>query len=317
MKYFKVKEKVISTTKPKKSFLSKTLQLFTFFINPRNIYFTLKYRSNSDFGFFKCAFTLKTYSGLDYNQVFHIHFNHTLILIDICEIGYLDPKIIITFHGHDAFLKSKDCFQKSYGKFYKKHVKAVTVNLKYLKKAVLELGVKEELIHKIPIGFNRRLFNGASKTLNNNSKILLLTVGRLVQLKGHLYGLRAVKRLKEKGYDLQYIIVGEGDQRQNLENEVKNLELETCVTFTGALPQTHIKEIMRKANFFLMTSTFDDDTGRRETFGLVSIEAQAMGLPVIGFNSGGFPEMIPDGKSGFVIEDRSDIIMSLKLDTSY
>ena len=45
----------------------------------------------------------------------------------------------------------------------------------------------------------------------------------------------------------------------------------------------------------------------------MSIEAQAMGLPVIGFNSGGFPETILDGKSGFVIEDRSDIIMSLKL----
>ena len=45
--------------------------------------------------------------------------------------------------------------------------------------------------------------------------------------------------------------------------------------------------------------------GRRETFGLVSVEAQAMGIPVVGFNSGGFPETLLEGKTGFAVEDRN------------
>jgi colanic acid/amylovoran/stewartan biosynthesis glycosyltransferase WcaL/AmsK/CpsK len=300
-------DKIVPPIKPKQSTLRKCFQLFTFLIKPRNLYFTFKYRSYKHKGFFNCAFTLKQYEDIRFNQVFHVHFNSALQpLMDITNIGYIHPKIFITFHGYDAFVETEESFQATYGAFYKKYVNAVTVNSNYLKQVVLGLGVEERLIRVIPIGLDRTIFKGTEKTINNQQEIKILTVGRLVQLKGQLYGLRAIKRLIVQGFKIHYTIVGEGTERIILENETKRLELEDYITFTGASSQSQVMNYMKKSHIFLMTSTIDDQTGRREAFGLVSVEAQAMGLPVIGFNSGGFPDTIIEGETGFAVEDRND-----------
>jgi colanic acid/amylovoran biosynthesis glycosyltransferase len=314
LKHYGVEDKIIPAIKAKQKTIAKFIQLSSFLFKPRNVYFTLKYRAYKSKGFLNCAFILKQYEHLPYNPVFHIHFNPTLeSLFDITDIGYINPKVIITFHGYDAFLETEESFQSKYGVFYKKYVKAVTVNSNYLKKAVLNLGVDEHLIRLIPIGIDSATFKGIPKALIANQQIEIVTVGRLVQLKGHLYGLQTIKRLIEQGYKVHYTIIGEGTERANLEYTTKNLELEKQVTFTGMASQEQIKRYMEKCHIFLMTSTFDDVSKRREAFGLVSVEAQAMGLPVIGFKSGGFPNTIIEGKTGFAVEDRNDKDLAAKI----
>ncbi|RBP26594.1 colanic acid/amylovoran biosynthesis glycosyltransferase [Oceanihabitans sediminis] len=309
-----VKEMVLLPLTQTKSRLSKLLQLSSFLLKPRNLYYVLKYRSKSLKGFLKCASILKQYESARYKQAFHLHFNNSLDdLKEITSIGFMDPRVVITFHGYDSFLENKEEFQKKYGVFYKKHVKAVTVNSNYLKKVVLNLGISEELIHVIPIGINYSFFHGTPKSIKVKKEVQLITVGRLVSLKGQLYGLQAVKLLKELNYKIHYTIVGDGKNRGLLENEVERLGIADCVAFTGRSTQLQVKEYMRESDIFLMTSTFDEHTKRREAFGLVSIEAQAMGLPVIGFDSGGFPDTIIDGKTGFVVEDRDVLAMTEKI----
>lgn len=302
----KLGDQIFPPIKQNKSRLGKLFQLFSFLIKPRNLYFTFKYKTHKSKGFFEAAFILKQYEQIGYKQVFHVHFNNAIQpLIDLCSIGYINPSVIITFHGYDAFLETKESFESKYGAFYKEYVKAVTVNSNYLKKIVLNLGVEERLIKVVPIGIDTTIFTGIPKTIKPSEQIKLLTVGRLVQLKGHLYGLQAIKILKEKGYDVHYTIVGEGAERTKLEIEAKTLEIENHVTFTGTATQAEVKDYMEQTNIFLMTSTFDDLTGRREAFGLVSVEAQAMGVPIVGFNSGGFPDTILEGETGFIVEDRN------------
>jgi colanic acid/amylovoran biosynthesis glycosyltransferase len=236
----------------------------------------------------------------------HVHFNNALEpLIKLAQIGYIDPKCIITFHGYDAFLDSKASFQKQYGAFYKKHVVAVTTNSNYLKKEVLQLGIDPGLIKVIPIGIDSSIFKGQPKKINKNKLVKLLTVGRLVQLKGQVYAIRAVSELIKKGYYVQYFIIGTGNYLQVLKEEVSKLHLTEHVFFEGAKQQDEIVEYMRTTDLFILPSTFDDKVKRREAFGVVSIEAQAMGLPVIGFNSGGFPDTIINGETGFAVEDRN------------
>tara|TARA_R110002012_G_scaffold277507_2_gene464734 strand:- start:19023 stop:20189 length:1167 start_codon:yes stop_codon:yes gene_type:complete len=306
LQQYQIKQNIFPPIKPKKKIFAQFIQLSSFLLNPRNVYFTFKYRAYKPKGFLKCAFILKQYEHVGYRQVFHIHFNNSLqTLVDIAKIGYINPSVIITFHGYDAFLETEESFQSKYGFFYKKYVKAVTVNSNYLKKAVLNIGVKEQLIRVVPIGFDTAIFSGTPKTIIKNQQVEIVTVGRLVQLKGHLYGLKVIKRLKDKGYKVHYTIIGEGPERTNLENGIKSLGIEEYVTFTGVASQEHVKSFMEKSHIFLMTSTFDDVSKRREAFGLVSVEAQAMGLPVIGFKSGGFPDTIVEGKTGFAVEDRN------------
>jgi colanic acid/amylovoran biosynthesis glycosyltransferase len=244
----------------------------------------------------------------------HVHFNNALEpLIKLAQIGYIDPKCIITFHGYDAFLDSNELFQEKYGEFYDKYVVAVTTNSNYLKKEVLQLGIDPGLIKVIPIGIDISIFKGKPKEINGHQTIQLITVGRLVQCKGQVYAIRAVSELVKLGYNVRYLIIGAGYNLQVLKEEVSKLHLTEHVFFEGAKQQDEIVDYMRKTDLFILPSTFDDKVKRREAFGVVSIEAQAMGLPVIGFNSGGFPETFIKGETGFAVEDRNVDLLVEKL----
>lgn len=248
------------------------------------------------------------------SSVVHVHFNNALApLINLKKIGFVNPKCIVTYHGYDAFLHDKKDFQKIYGDFYHQNVVAVTTNSEYLKKQVISLGIQPAKIKVIPIGVDFKKFKGQAKVLNKTKQIQLITVGRLVQLKGQIYVIRAISELVKQGYHISYSIIGDGHYEKVLKAEVSKLNLQECVNFEGSKSQDEIISYMQAADIFIMSSTYDDLTKRREAFGLVSVEAQAMGLPVIGFNSGGFPDTIIEGQTGFAVEDRSHLAIAEKI----
>lgn len=242
--------------------------------------------------------------------VCHVHFNDTLLeFIDFNISKFIKTKFIVTFHGYDAFTETKESFKKKYGDFYDKHVAYVTVNSLYLKNKVLALGVEASKIKVIPIGIDNSFFKGQIKSLPKQ-KIKLLSVGRLIQLKGHIYGIYAINELKQLGYNIEYSIVGKGEELDFLQAEINRLDLKNEVKLLGGKSQVEIREIMKSHHVFLMTSTVDDKTNREEAFGVVSIEAQAMGLPVVGFRCGGFIETIVEQDTGFLVKDRDSLGIS-------
>lgn len=307
----KIKDDVIFPFRLKGNKLMKSLQLVFLLLHPRVFWFSFKYYS-----FFKKKevkhkkwfdpiIELYQYRDVD-KAMLHVHFNNALQpLLNLSSIGYVkNLKCIVTFHGYDAFIENKESFKKTYEKFYKNYVTYVTVNSNYLKKQVVNLGVKEDKIKVIPIGINTSFFKSAPKQLNDSS-INLLTVGRLIQLKGQIYGIKVVAELIKLGYSVNYTIVGNGPDMKILNDEIKRLHLTSVVFLKGSKSQAEVKFYMKKADVFIMPSTYDNQSERREAFGVVSLEAQAMGLPVIGFNSGGFPDTVKDGKTGFLVKDRN------------
>jgi colanic acid/amylovoran biosynthesis glycosyltransferase len=258
--------------------------------------------------------TLYQYRNLN-NSCTHVHFNTALKpLVELSRIGFINPKCIVTFHGYDAFIETKESFQHKYGEFYVKHVVAVTVNSAYLKQKVIKLGIAPSKITIIPIGIDFSRFQGLPKSLSQSKSIRLLTVGRLVQLKGQLYGIQALKLLLDKGYNVNYDIVGAGNYESILKAEVERLNLSDNVYFLGSQSQSEVIETMKGVDLFIMPSTYDDLSNRREAFGLVSLEAQAIGLPVVGFVSGGFPDTIIEGKTGYAVEDRNENALAEKIE---
>jgi colanic acid/amylovoran biosynthesis glycosyltransferase len=248
------------------------------------------------------------------NDVIHVHFNNAIHpIIDLTSIGYISPKCIITFHGYDAFLENPKSFIKKYGTFYKKNVIAVTVNSKYLKSNIIELGINPDLISVIPIGLDTIKFKAKPKQINKSKTIKLITVGRLIQLKGQEYAIEAVKLLLESNYNVEYTIVGHGLNFNYLKELIQKYNLEDYVKFEGESSQQKIIQLLKSSDIFIMPSTYDNKTMRREAFGLVSIEAQAIGLPVIGFDSGGFPETIINKKTGYTVKDRDVKAMVKKI----
>ena len=83
---------------------------------------------------------------------------------------------------------------------------------------------------------------------------------------------------------------------KKLKETVENFNLDTHVEFMNSLPQTKIVDLLNKAKLLIHTSQF-------ETFGLVAIEANAMGVPVLTNNNGSLMEIIENNKNGYLSEN--------------
>lgn len=301
---YKLMERVSKFHSPQGKF-NRLLKAFIFLIFPVILIYFFKYCISERKISLAYIFRLHFYRFVRKNSVFHVHFGTAVNpLLLLKKIGYLKSKIIVTFHGYDAFFLSERKSSFELVNSINNYVDYITVNSFYLKNQLLKKGIDNELIRVIPVGYDEELFKTEEKRFENSNLLDILSVGRLIELKGHSYGLDVVKELKNRGYDIRYSIVGEGNLFESLRSKIENLELEDSVFLLGGKSQIEIREIMKQHEILLMTSTYDD-LGRQEAFGVVSLEAQAMGLPVVGFNSGGFPETVLEGVSGLIVEDRN------------
>jgi len=131
----------------------------------------------------------------------------------------------------------------------------------------------------------------------NSGQFVIGNVARLETRKGHKFLLDAFKKvtLERKDYPLKLLIIGEGEDREKLENYTKELNLEDKVIFTGY--REDVGELMAIMNIFVLTSL-------REGLPRVLVQAAAVGISLIAFNVDGVSEIIKDNNNGFLIRPR-------------
>jgi glycosyltransferase involved in cell wall biosynthesis len=128
----------------------------------------------------------------------------------------------------------------------------------------------------------------------------VLAVGQLKEKKGFAYLLNACHILKERGYDLECQIVGEGPLRAALAAQIRELGLEGRVTLRGALPHDAVIDAYRHATVFVLPCVVSAN-GDRDGIPNVILEAMAMGLPVISTRHSGIPEAVEEGVTGLLV----------------
>jgi len=141
-------------------------------------------------------------------------------------------------------------------------------------------------------------------------KRVLLTVGRLAaneQYKGHDMVIRALPIVLQVIPNTVYLIVGTGDDRERLEHLARQEGVENHVIFAGFVPDDELPAYYCAADVFVMPSReiIEGDTFKYEGFGIVYLEANSCGIPVIGGRSGGVPEAVLDGVTGLLVEPTS------------
>lgn len=139
---------------------------------------------------------------------------------------------------------------------------------------------------------------------NLKNKRLVIYVGRLDREKGVDYLIKAAKNIPAEIY-----ILGGGDYQKNLENLVKDLKLNN-VHFLGYLGKEYVKE-MRK--FYQRADVIVVPSIVKEALGLVILEAMAARTPVVASNIGGIPNIVKDGKTGFLVKPRSSLEIAEKV----
>jgi len=137
-----------------------------------------------------------------------------------------------------------------------------------------------------------------TRTVSDTNGVRLITVSRLVECKGIQYLFRALAELCSEVDDnskLKLLVVGEGNYRGKLEDLVEKLNLERIVKFYGFCPNEKLPELYNQADVFVLPSL-------TESFGQVFGEAMACGLPIIGTNVGGIPEVVIDRENGLLVQ---------------
>jgi phosphatidylinositol alpha-1,6-mannosyltransferase len=133
----------------------------------------------------------------------------------------------------------------------------------------------------------------------------LLTVARLREpYKGHDNVLRALPLIAERVPDVRYVVVGDGPLRPRLEALADELGVRPRVDFAGAVPDAELRRRYRECDVFVMPSR-EEPSGGAEGFGIVFLEANAAGKPVVGGRSGGTPDAVLDGVTGLLVDPTS------------
>ena len=162
--------------------------------------------------------------------------------------------------------------------------------------------IDENKIKKITPGLDRKIF---TPDLNLPRENIFLSIGRIQEQKRQLETIKFLNNFRKIDSNfLCYFIGGPSgksgdDYLAELEEIVKEFNLESHVEFLGNLPQTKIKDFMNKSKLLIHTSQY-------ETFGLVAIEANSMGVPILSINTGSLIEIIENNKNGYFAEDFMD-----------
>ena len=238
------------------------------------------------------------------NTIFHVQFGNHKYPLDILKSKCnFKSKLVVSFHGHDAFFPMYGYIPNdNYYELLFQGADFIIANTKYLAKKIRELGCPDNKIKIIPVGVNTNYFKPSEKVLISNSELKLINVGRLDPIKGQRYLIEIVKKLEEKEVPVQLNIIGEGGERNHLQELILKYNLSESVILHGAKSQPEIREYLQKSDLYVFTAV-PVEGGRRETQGLATLEAQACGLPVLAYDSGGIKYTINEGVSGFVFDE--------------
>jgi len=160
--------------------------------------------------------------------------------------------------------------------------------------------------------------NDMKQQLGLQRKKIILTVTRLVSRKGIDTVIKAMPAVLKKVPEAHYLITGEGEDEEKLKQLAGQYNLTGSVTFMGRVAYDKLINIYNMCDVFVMPSkTTPPDV---EGFGIVFLEANACGKPVIGTNSGGIPSAIINNKTGLIVHEQditelSKAITDLLIDT--
>jgi len=249
-------------------------------------------------------FKNKLEDSVDLNSFDVIHAHYWLSGLVAKEISNeLNIPFIFTSHSLGIFLDGYNKERVDCEKIVMTSTNSVTASSVFETMLIADTyKIDENKIKKITPGVDRKIF---IPDLSVEKENIILSIGRIQEQKGQLQTIEFLNNFKKIQNDFKCYFVGGpsgkhgNEYLQELQQTIKDFNLDKHVEFLGDLPQTEIIELLKKAKLLIHTSKF-------ETFGLVAIEANAMGVPVLTTNNGSLMEIIENNKNGYLSENLID-----------
>ncbi len=290
--YMKNLTKYLNST----AIINKKSKLKTIFEDEKIDYFEI-----SKYSFFKLAKIIDK----EKIDIIHIHWTKDIPTVVLAKLlSKRKPKIVQTRHMHMTRFKSD-----FYHKFLYKNIDMI-IAVTNLVKEQIEKFIPKDISPKIVtsyIGANTPKLlsneekNSLKKLLHISDEFIVCIVGRIEEAKGQHIVLEAVESLRNSGIKIKTLVVGHF-MKENYFNDLKNSYPNDI--FTGFV--SNPTDFMQISDCLVLAT-------KKETFGLVLIEAMKSGICVLGSNSGGPLEIIDDEKNGLLFESMSSKSLEEKL----
>lgn len=214
--------------------------------------------------------------------------------------------LIVTFHGYDATWRDEYGRRHSYTyrvylrrkEVLKREARLFIAVSHFIQEKLLEQNFPSHKVIEHYIGVDPETFRPDPGL---QREPIVLFVGRLVEKKGCEYLIRAMSKVQADRPEVELVVIGDGPLRSNLEQMAG--ELLGRYRFLGSQSPECVLTWMNRAQVFSVPS-ITAESGDAEAFGIVFAEAQAMGLPVVSFASGGVAEAVAHGETGFLAAER-------------
>ncbi len=228
------------------------------------------------------------------------YFSKYLFLTNIIHRVFFKSKIVVIVHLFYSYDSSDKCYLRRFinrtiEKIRLSFADLIITSSEYSKSEIVSVGINPDLVHVLSPGLDREKYNILSSSLKSDSK-KILCVGNYVSRKGIIYLIEAFSQIERQNVTLHLV----GNRKNNssyynkLKNAVEKLKLTECVVFHDGSNQENIKHLYASADIFVLPSL-------KETFGIVFLEAMHYGLPIITTNVSAMPELIEEGKNGFLV----------------
>ncbi len=245
---------------------------------------------------------------IQYEQLdlLHVHYaiphaSAAYMAKQILKSSGVEIPVITTLHGTDITLVGKDASYEPVVTFSINQSDGVTAVSKDLKEDTYNHFDIKKNIEVIPNFIDLQKFKKQKK---DHFKTAICPEGE--KLIVHTSNFRKVKRVEDvvkifrnirQSISAKLLLVGDGPERNHIESLCRELNICNEVRFLGKLEA--VEEVLSVADLFIMPS-------EKESFGLAALEAMACEVPVISSNTGGLPELMIDGQTGFM-SDVGDI----------
>lgn len=229
------------------------------------------------------------------------HFGHNARVAAMCrDAGAFRGKLFALVHGSDATSARPEHYRYLF-----QRAELILPVSEMLHRILMGWGAPVERCIVQRTGVDPERFAYAERVLGDGEPVRMLSVARLVPVKGLDVAIRAVASLPLSVRDrLRYEIIGHGPQREELEKLVVELGLQGSVVLQGYLPPAEVAARMNRSHLFVLPSVVMPN-GQAEGLGLSLAEAMACGMVVIGTRSGGIPEIVKHQDTGLLVEPGS------------
>lgn len=245
-------------------------------------------------------------------DICHLHGTGLFSWLMYRQLKRMGLKVTVTIHGlvmveKRNMLKKgitskrvlQYCYQGMVEKRFLSQLSSAIVDTQYVKEMVNRYPIRRKpTMHVIPQGIDERYFR---IKCSQDSRILL-SVGAIVERKGHLLTLKAFERVRKSGIECKLMVVGTVSSQayyEKMKKAIEESQFRDDIKLLVDVADDKLKQLYESSHVFVLHS-------EEESQGIAFVEAMATGMPVVATKVGGIPFVVADGKTG-LLSDYGDI----------